>query len=455
MDPIIKEIFDFKKEYIARSEKYLMLGGGTPGVNLVKGKGIYVSDIEGKEYIDCTSQSYSLTLGFSHPEIVKIVQEQAQYLYHMHTGFFTVPRYILAERIAEIFPDKMNRVLFTIGGSMANEAALKIAMLNRPEAHNFIALFGAYHGTSFLMTGATHMATYAYEKWLGPADLAHHSYNFMRVPPPYYYRPYTEVSNPSDPDTNEVDKNSLKALEMQVKYGSTGPVCAMIMEPLQGSGGQLIFSKKYLQGVRDICSKYGIILIWDCIQTAFGRMGTWSASEYYGVTPDIITVSKCIAAGFPLSAVIISDDIEGVKMNGIDLHTYGNNQLSQVVALKQMEIIKRDGILENVKTVGKYLGDELEKLKKEYHVMGDVRALGFHIGIEFVKDPVTKEPDCQGCSEMRDAGFKNGIIFGDGGVNGGKNVLKIKPPLITTKNEADIILERFYKSLQEVYGKNC
>ncbi len=450
MDQIIKDIFDFKKEDIPRYENHLMMGGGTPGVNLVKGHGIYVSDIEGKEYIDCTSQSYSLTLGFAHPEIVKIVQEQAQYLYHMHTGFFTIPRYILAERIAEVFPDRMNRVLFTIGGSMANEAALKIAILNKPKAHNFIALFGAYHGTSFLMTGATHMATYAYEKWLGPADLAHHSYNFIRVPPPYYYRPYTEVSDQNNKD--EVDENALKALEMQIKYGSTGPVCAMLMEPLQGSGGQLIFSKKYLQGVRDICDKYGIILIWDCIQTAFGRMGTWSASEYYGITPDIITVSKCIAAGFPLSAVIISDDIEGVKMNGIDLHTYGNNQLSQVVALKQIEIIKRDGVLENVTVVGNYLGQELNKIQKEYPVMGDIRALGFHIGIEFVKDPSSKEPDCEGCSKMRTEGFKNGIIFGDGGVNSGKNVLKIKPPLITTKDEADIILERYYKTLQDVYG---
>jgi 4-aminobutyrate aminotransferase-like enzyme len=452
MDKLIKEIFDFKKEDISRYEKHLMMGGGTPGVNLIKGKGIWVWDIEGNKYIDCTSQSYSLSLGYSHPDIVKIVQEQVQYTYHMHTGFFTIPRYMLAERIAEVFPEKMNRVLFTIGGSMANEAALKIAMLNRPDAHNFIALYGAYHGTSFLMTGATHMATYAYGKWLGPAQIAHHSYNFMRVPPPYYYRPYTEVSKAGSAD--EVDDNALKALETQIKYGSTGPVCAMLMEPLQGSGGQLIFSKKYLQGVRDICTKYNIILIWDCIQTAFGRMGTWSASEYYGVTPDIMTVSKCIAAGFPLSAVIVSDDIEGMKMNGMDLHTYGNNQLSQIVALKQMEVIKRDGIFENVKKVGRYLADELVKIQKDYPVMGDIRALGFHIGIEFVKDPLTKDPDFEGCAKMRVAGFKNGIIFGDGGVCGGKNVLKIKPPLITTQEEADMILEKYLSCLVEVYGKN-
>jgi 4-aminobutyrate aminotransferase-like enzyme len=151
--------------------------------------------------------------------------------------------------------------------------------------------------------------------------------------------------------------------------------------------------------------------------------------------------------------VIVSDDIEGMKMNGMDLHTYGNNQLSQVVALKQMEVIKRDKIFENVKEVGAYLGEELMKLKKDYPEMGDVRALGFHIGIEFIKDPATKEPDYEGCSKMRAEGFKNGIIFGDGGVAGGKNVLKIKPPLITTKDEADTILELYLKCLKKVYSK--
>jgi 4-aminobutyrate aminotransferase-like enzyme len=140
-------------------------------------------------------------------------------------------------------------------------------------------------------------------------------------------------------------------------------------------------------------------------------------------------------------------------MNGMDLHTYGNNQLSQVVALKQMEIIKRDNILDNVKKVGSHLKEELEKMQKEYPVMGDVRALGFHIGIEFVKDSVTKEPDFEGCAKMRTVGYKNGMIFGDGGVAGGKNVLKIKPPLITTMAESDTILERYYKTMQQVYGK--
>lgn len=167
--------------------------------------------------------------------------------------------------------------MFTIGEGASIEAVLKVAIINRPNAHNFISLYGGYHGTSFVTTGASLTGTFAYGKYHGGANLAHFSQNFIRVPAPCYYRPYFEVSNKDDKD--EVDRKCLEALEMQIKYGSTGPVCALVMEPLQASGGQIIFTKKYLQGVREICNKYNIVLIWDCIQTAFGRIGHWSASK--------------------------------------------------------------------------------------------------------------------------------------------------------------------------------
>ncbi len=449
MDPIIMEILNFKKEDIPKYEPYLMLGGGTPGVNLIRGENIYVYDIEGSKYLDCTSQSWALHLGYNHPEINVVVREQMEYATHFHTGFFTIPRYILAKRIAELFPEKINRVLFTMGGGASVEAALKVAILNRPDAHNFISLYGGYHGTSFMTTGASHTGTMSTGKFLGGAKLAHYIQNFIRVPPPYYYRPYFEVENRDD--EGEVDRKCLQALEMQIKYGSTGPVCAMVMEPLQASGGQVIFSKNYLEGVRDICTKHNIILIWDCIQTTFGRIGAWSAAGYYGVTPDIMVMGKSMGAGFPINAIAISDDIEGVAMDGIDLHTFGNNQVSQVAALKQIEIIERDNVLENVNKVGGYLKEELLNMKKDWPQIGDVRALGFHIGIEFVKDPESREADYAGCTGMRKTGFNNGIIFGVGGTGEGKAVLKIKPPLITTMEQASEILEKFGKTLKMVY----
>ena len=451
MDPLIKKILDFKHEDIGDYEKYLMLGGGTPGPNLVRGQGVYAYDIEGKQYIDCTSQSWALHMGYSHPEINQAVKEQIDLSVHFHTGFYTVPRYLLAKKIAEIFLPKMNRVMFTIGGGATIEAALKVAILNNPSAHNFISLYGGYHGTSFMTTGASLTGTFAYGKYHGGATLAHFCQNFIRVPAPYYFRPYFETCK--EGDTDEVDRKCLEALEMQIKYGSTGPVCAVLMEPLQASGGQLIFSKKYLQGVRDICTKNKIILIWDCIQTAFGRLGAWSASNHYGVTPDIMVCGKSMGAGFPINCIVISDDIEGVKMDGIDLHTFGNNQVSQVAALKQIEIIERDNILENVKKEGSFIAREVRKMASQYPQIGEVRGLGFHIGIELIKDGQSREADYAGCSAMRDTGFEFGIIFGVGGSGKGKNVLKIKPPLITTHKQAEEIVEKFSSTIKKVYGR--
>jgi 4-aminobutyrate aminotransferase-like enzyme len=139
-------------------------------------------------------------------------------------------------------------------------------------------------------------------------------------------------------------------------------------------------------------------------------------------------------------------------MNGIDLHTFGNNQVSQVAALKQIEIIEKDNILENVKDVGGYIRDSLLSMQEDRPEMGEIRALGFHIAIDLVKDHKTREPDYTGCSAMREKGFDNGIIFGVGGSGKGKNVLKIKPPLITTRKQADDILERYETTLKQVYG---
>ena len=159
-----------------------------------------------------------------------------------------------------------------------------------------------------------------------------------------------------------------------------------------------------------------------------------------------------LGGGYPINAIVISDDIKGVEMNGIDLHTFGNNQVSQVAALKQIEVIERDNILDNVKAVGVYIRDNLISMQKAWPQMGEIRPLGFHIGIDLVKDRETREPDYAGCSAIRDKGFENGIIFGVGGSGKGKNVLKIKPPLTTTRQQADDILEKFKIILKQVYS---
>jgi 4-aminobutyrate aminotransferase-like enzyme len=222
-------------------------------------------------------------------------------------------------------------------------------------------------------------------------------------------------------------------------------VAGLIIEPLQGSGGQVIFSNEYMQGVRDICTEYGIVLIYDEIQT-FTRIGTFFAAEYYGVDPDIICLGKGLGAGYPIGAIIISDDLEGFSPDTEELHTFANSTISQIAALKLIELLE-NGILENCNKMGNYLGIGLKAIQKDFPQIGEVRQAGLHIGIELVKDPETREADPELLQAVRQAGMKNGAFFGVGGIL--KNVVKIKPPLIINKEEADQVLEIFFKSLND------
>lgn len=438
MDPLLKRVYEIGKEEIQEYAKHLMLGGGTRGGPVLKrGKGCWVEDIDGKRYLDCTSQSWALYLGYASDEINAIVREHSQNLTHVHQGFDTLPRFALAKKLAKIAPAKLNRISFTVGGGPAVEASMKIALKNREGAQEFICLYDSYHGVTLGTMGASWVSTMASGKFIGGSRFNRITKQFIRVPNPYCYRCPLGLDRPG------CDLMCLRILKKTIEKGVNGPTAAVILEPLQASGGQIIFPKEYLQGVRNLCDELGIVLIYDEIQT-YARIGTFFADGYYGVEPDIIALGKGLGAGFPIGAIIISDKLKGFDPDSEELHTFANNSVSQVAGLKLIDLLE-NGVLENCRSMGNYLGQELKKLQKEYPQMGDVRQAGMHIGVEFVTDPVTKEPGTELLQGVRTAGFDHGIIFGVGGM--AKNVLKIKPPLIITKEESDEVLERFKKSL--------
>jgi len=448
MDSVLEKVYAIKKEEIPQYAKHLMLGGGTRGGPVLKrGKGCWVEDIDGKRYIDCTSQSWALYLGYANDEINKIVWEHSQNLTHVHQGFDTLPRFALAKKLAQIAPEKLNRVSFTVGGGPAVEAGMKIAIKNREGAQEFICLYDSYHGVTLGTMGASWVSTMTSGRFIGGARFNRVTRQFIRVPNPYCYRCPLEL------DLRSCELMCLKLLRITIEKGINGPTAAVILEPVQASGGQVIFPEGYLKGVRQICNEYGIVLIYDEIQT-FARIGTFFANSYYGVTPDIIVLGKGLGAGFPIGAIIIGDDLKGFDPDTEELHTFANNSVAQVAALKLIDLLEK-GVLQNCRDMGDYLGSELNKLRGEFPQMGDVRQAGLHIGIEFVHDPVTKEPYGELLAEVRKVGFKNGIIFGVGGA--AKNVLKIKPPLNITREETDEVLLRFRKSMIdaiEAEGRN-
>ena len=441
MDPLLEKLYSMKREDIEDYAKHLMIGGGTrPAPVLMKGKGCWVEDIDGNRYIDCTSQSWALYLGVANDEINRVVCEHLQNMSHVHQGFDTPSRYALAKKLTELAPKKLNRVSFTVGGGAAVEGAMKISIKNRAGAQEFICLYDAYHGTTLGTLGASWVSTMPLGKFIGGARFNRLTKQFIRVPNPYCYR------CPLGLEKNSCNLICLTVLRMTVERGVNGPVAGILLEPLQASGGQIIFPQEYLQGVRAICDEYGILMIYDEIQT-YARIGTFFASEYYGVEPDIICLGKGLGAGFPIAATIINDDLEGFAPDTEELHTFANNTVSQVAALKLIELLE-GGVLENCNKMGDYLGQKLQALQKEFPQIGEVRQAGLHIGVELVTDPITREAGTELCTTMRRIGReKNGILFGVGGIK--KNVLKVKPALIVTKDEADIILDLFRKSLKE------
>lgn len=437
MDPILETVYSIKKEDLPAYEKHLMLGGGTRGGPVLKrGKGCWVEDIDGKRYIDCTSQSWALYLGYANDEINTVVHEHSRNLTHVHQGFDTLPRFALAKKLADLAPKGLDRVSFTVGGGPAIEAAMKIAVKNREGAGEFICLYDSYHGVTLGTMGASWVSTMGSGNFIGGSRFNRITRQFIRVPNPYCYR------CPLGLEPKTCDMMCLTLLRLTIEKAINGPTAAIILEPLQASGGQIIFPKKYLEGVRKICDEFGIVLVYDEIQT-YARIGEFFAHEYYGVEADIIALGKGLGAGFPIGAIIIRDTLKGFDPDSEELHTFANNSVSQVAALKLIDTLER-GVLDNCRKMGEYLGRGLKELQKEFPEMGDVRQAGLHIGVELVKDPVTKEPATELLFAVRKAGFDNGIIFGVGGM--AKNVLKIKPPLIITQDEADEVLERFRKS---------
>lgn len=444
MDKTLKEIYSLDKAQMEECAKHVMLGGGTRGGPvLARGKGVRVWDTDGNDYIDCTSQSWALYLGYANDEINRVIREHIESMTHIHQGFDTKPRFYLARKLAQLAPDGLKRVSFTVGGGPAIEAAMKICVKNILPARDFVCLYDSYHGTTLGTMGGSWISTRSCGKYIGGSRFLPLTQPFIRIPNVYTYR------NPFGVDAETYIDICLTMARETFERGIAGKPAGVIVECIQASAGQIIMPKRYLAGLRKLCDEFETLLVFDEIQT-FARIGEMFAAHYFGVTPDIIVLGKGLGAGLPLAGIIISDKLKGFEPDTEELHTFASPTLSMVTAAKQIALLEA-GVLENCRKMGKYLGDHLKAMMKKYPEIGEVRQAGLHIGVEFVKDPKSKKPLDRETVAIRDAGLKNGAIFGLGGVR--KNVLKVKPPLIVNRKECDEILEKFEKSMRAVLRK--
>jgi 4-aminobutyrate aminotransferase-like enzyme len=233
--------------------------------------------------------------------------------------------------------------------------------------------------------------------------------------------------------------------------GVDGPVAAVMLEPIQGNGGQIPFPAVFVKEVRRICDEFGIPLVFDEIQTGFGRTGRMFATELLGVTPDILVLSKSMGGGFPIAAVVADDRLKQFEPTGEDVYTFGSNPIAQAAALKVIEILERDRIPEHAARMGEVFTRGLKRLQDRYPQIGDVRGPGLFIGLEMVKDPVTKEPAPAEAKRIVGEAWSRGVILAVASAL--PNVIKIKPPLIISEAEVDTVLQILADCLEAVYAR--
>jgi 4-aminobutyrate aminotransferase len=391
-----------------------------------RGRGIVVEDVDGNQFFDFSAGIAVVSTGHCHPEVVSAVQKQAAELMHMSGTDFYYPQMTeLAAQLSRIAPmPGPHRVYYGNSGTEAIEAALKLARYHT-RRQNVIAFYGAFHGRTLGALSLTCSKTQQRRRF---APLVP---GVVHVPFPNLYR------RPSGSDAEQYARDCARTIEEQVFRTEMPPeeCAAIFVEAIQGEGGYLPAPPAFLQELRRICDRHGILLVADEVQCGMGRTGRWWGIEHSGVAPDMIAIAKGIASGLPLGALIARASIMDWEP-GSHASTFGGNPVAIAAALATIEIIEREG-LDNAHEVGEHMLGRMYDWPQRLPLVGDVRGRGLMIGIEFVTDKHTKAP----AGEQRDLivklAFEKGVLL----LECGANSLRICPPLIVTKQQADVALD--------------
>lgn len=401
-----------------------------------------IEDVDGNYFLDWIGGVGVLNIGFSHPEVVEAVKEQADKYFHGMFNVVTHEGYVeLAEKLAQIAPVKgeQKKVFFANSGAEADENAVKIAkaFTKRP---NIIVFSGAFHGRTLLTMSMTSKKAYAVG--MGPFPDGIYRAQF-----PYYYR------NPEGMPQEKAVEYYVKSIrDVFEQCAPADTIAAMVVEPLQGEGGFIPAPIEWVKAVRQICDEEGILLVADEVQSGFCRTGRMFATEYWkeaGVQPDIIATAKSIAAGVPLSAIIAREEIMEAPAPGTIGGTFCGNPLACAAALKTIEIMERDHLAQRSLEIGEKVMTRYREWMEKYPIIGDVRGLGGMVGIEFVKDQTTKEPAPELTSAIIQECAKHGLMVEGAGTY--NNVIRFLAPLVMTDEQ----LEAGLKIMEAAVASVC
>lgn len=433
--PKAKAILDRRDAAVPKA-----LCGQTYPVVIERGAGPIVKDVDGNEFLDWIGGVGVLNIGYSHPEVIEAVKEQSEKYFHTIFNVICHEGYIkLAEGLNKLIPCRgdVKKTYFANSGAECDENAIKVAK-SYTHRGGVICFTGAFHGRTNLTMALT--AKKAFAQGMGPFPA-----EIYRAPYPYLYRA------PKGYSEEEAIEYYLNGLKKVFDEGiPANEVACMIVEPLQGEGGFIPAPIEWVKAVRKICDDNGILLIADEVQCGNCRTGKYFASEYWaeaGAAPDIVTTAKSIAAGMPLSAITARAEIMDAVPAGTIGGTYCGNPVSVAAGNKVMEIYLRDDFPAKARHIGEMIMGGYKELQKKYPVIGDVRGLGAMIGIEFVRDPETKEPATKFTANLIQCALQKGLLIENAGT--ASNIVRFLAPLVMTDEQTKKGLEIFEESIKE------
>jgi len=430
--PNAKRILEGDKQYISPSY--------TRSYPLVarSGRGVVVTDVDGNEFFDFSAGIAVTSTGHCHPAVVAAIQKQAAELIHMSgTDFYYEHMVTLAERISKIAPmPGPHKVYYGNSGTEAIECALKLARYHT-KRQNVIAFYGAFHGRTM---GALSLT----------ASKPQQKRRFAPLVPGVTHIRYPDVYRGCEGGAQAAEAFAMgcaRFIEDKLFKTTLAPeeVAAIFVEPIQGEGGYVIAPTAFMQELRRICDRHGILLVVDEIQSGVGRTGKWWAVEHTGVQPDIVCMAKGIASGMPLGVTVSKAEIMD-WVPGSHASTFGGNPVCIAAALATLDVIEQEHLLDNATEVGNHMLKRMADWQKKYEIVGDVRGRGLMIGVEIVKDKKTKEHGAAERDRIVQLAFERGILF----LGAGPSTVRICPPLVVTRDEADAAIEALEESITMV-----
>jgi 4-aminobutyrate aminotransferase len=391
---------------------------GVEPITVARGSGAELWDVDGRCYLDCFAGIAVVSTGHSHPRVVEAAHEQMERFIHCGTYLYQVPVVgELAARLAEVTPGRLEKTFFSNSGAEAVEGALRLARAFTGRSE-FIALETGFHGR----TNATLAVT-------GNRKRKQHGGPYLGgvafAPAPHPTR--CRICD------GRCSLRCADALEDVINYQTSGNVAAFIAEPVLGEAGMVVPHPEYFARAKEILDRHGILMIIDEVQTGFGRTGRMFGIEHFEVEPDIMTMAKGIASGFPLGGFIARPEIADSFQPGEHLSTFGGNPVACAAALATLRVIEDEGLCENSARLGEWLLSRLEELATRHPTIGEVRGKGLMVGVELVDNLQTMAPAAALATRVRTACRERGLIIGIGGFFG--NVLRLQPPLVIKQEQ--------------------